>query len=322
MSYYVLGASLALAAFFTLSLLGCAVAVAAWRRLGVLTAGTSARPRADALFALRLLPTLLAAAGVGGLVLPAYWMYEPRPAPERVGPALAGLAALGFALLASGAARAVRDVARTRTLERRWSTGALRVTLPGEASRRLRAAWRFAGRHPLVAVVGLTRPRVFVEQRVFEQCDDGQLAAILAHEAGHVRARDNLRRLLFRACPDVLGLTPFAARLERDWSEAAEAAADEHAAAGGVGAVTVAEALLRLARLAPALEADLAGSAIHDGGPVTRRIERLLAWPPAQRGPRRWRVLLLPLAALVATAVPAALPAVHALTEWVVRRLA
>jgi Zn-dependent protease with chaperone function len=322
MSFHLLGASLPLATFFALSLLGSAVAWCAWRRLGALAPGARARHRADLLFALRLLPTVLAFAAAGGLVLPAYWIYEPRPAPERVGPALAVLAALGFALLASGAGRALRDVSRTRRLERRWSARARPVALSAEAARGLGAAWRFAGSHPLVAVVGVRRPRVFVEQRVLEQCDDGQLAAILAHEAGHVRSRDNLKRLLFRACPDLLALTPLAARLERDWSEAAEAAADEQAAADRGEALTVADALLRLARLAPTLEPDLAGSAIHDGGPVTRRIERLLVWQPRAEGRRRWRLLVLPVGVLLGTSVPAALPAVHAFTEWVVRRLA
>jgi hypothetical protein len=64
--------------------------------------------------------------------------------------------------------------------------------------------------------------------------------------------RDNLKRALMRACRDVLVIVPCGRILDRDWSEVAEAAADEHAArAGATVALDLASALIKIARLIP-----------------------------------------------------------------------
>jgi Zn-dependent protease with chaperone function len=324
MTFHALGATLAFGLFFVLTVALSPAVPALWRLAPPLTPGTRARRRADVLFALRLLPAGLAAALVGGVFLPAWLLHEPRDTAERAGPALLAAALAGLALVGAALVRATRDLARTRAMERLWRARAEPLAWPATAGRGAGlTGWRVAWAFPVVSVVGFRHPRVFVERRVLEACEPDEMAAMLAHEAGHVRARDNARRLLFRAVPDVIALTPLGGRLERDWSAAAEAAADEHAAEQQ-GALAVAAALVRLARLAPLpaglpMPSGLAGSGLHGGAPIAARVERLLAAPPAARreAPPRRAVLLAAAAALVA-AVPPVLPAAHALTERLV----
>jgi len=106
---------------------------------------------------------------------------------------------------------------------------------------------------PVVAVVGSLRPRLFIARTVIETLSQEELTAALAHETGHMIARDNLKRGLLRACRDVLTLLPCGRFLDGHWSEAAEAAADEYAASAGKGvALDLAAALVKIARLVPA----------------------------------------------------------------------
>ena len=62
----------------------------------------------------------------------------------------------------------------------------------------IRRAWIIRRRFPVVAVVGIVRPQLFVATQVADECTGRELAAIAAHEAAHVESRDNLIRLLFR----------------------------------------------------------------------------------------------------------------------------
>src|ERR671938_218110 len=54
------------------------------------------------------------------------------------------------------------------------------------------------------------------------------LAAYVAHELGHVSARDNFKRALMRVCRDALLSNPCGHALDRQWAEASESAADEY----------------------------------------------------------------------------------------------
>ena len=107
---------------------------------------------------------------------------------------------------------------------------------------------------------------------------------MLAHEAWHVRAGDNVKRWLM-ACAPTIGFRPLAGRLEREWEEAMEIEADR----GAGGALELASALVKTARLAPA-GADLRvpAAAFHGGGSIARRIDRLVRGSrPDERGAPR-----------------------------------
>jgi len=88
----------------------------------------------------------------------------------------------------------------------------------------------------------------------------------------------------------VLALLPAGKRLLEAWTQATEEAADAAAAGGDVRrAVTLAEALLKVARMAPERhDGPLPALALHNGEALARRVERLLDAPPAPapaRGP-------------------------------------
>src|SRR5262249_45354693 len=134
---------------------------------------------------------------------------------------------------------------------------------------------------PIVAVVGLFRPRLIVSRVVLDACGEAEMQAILAHEAWHLVRRDNIRRVLLSAAPDVLSWLPRAVRFSEEWQRASEEAADDAAARlGPAGRVHLAEALVRVARLAPAsghvLSCPLPASALYRGESIERRVRRVL----------------------------------------------
>ena len=57
---------------------------------------------------------------------------------------------------------------------------------------------------PVMALVGVLRPRLLITRPVLEALTDEELRASVAHELGHWRAWDNLKRLAMRAAPDLL----------------------------------------------------------------------------------------------------------------------
>lgn len=287
MTFWALAAVVGFAAFAVASASASAGVAVAWRAAA---ATDRLRPaaRARLLLAARLLPALLSLVVVAGFVLPAFHRFEPRDQDETVGVTLAALAAAGAALAALALARAWHAARETRRFLRASAGGARPVVLDGGTVQ----ASAITSRFPLVAVVGLVRPRLLIADRVLSACTPRELRAILAHEASHLRSRDNLKRLTMRCCPDVLALTATGAAIERAWMEAAEEAADDCAARTlDGGATDLALALVKVARMTPVGPAvQLPTTALHRGDSVERRVRRLLeAPPPAAVVPRWWR---------------------------------
>lgn len=248
--YNLLGLCLALAALLTANALAALVAAGVWRGwLAGRTRAWSAVARAQLLFALRVAPGALALLFVAAFVVPAYLRYEPEGTPEAVSLKLAALAALSILGLALALWRGLAAWLTTRRLVADWLRHAEPVALPGVSL----PAYRVAHRFPVIAVVGALRPRLFVAQQLFDALSERELCAALAHECGHLAARDNLKRAVLRACRDVLTIVPAGRTLDRAWNESAEAAADEHAARGGDAgaALDLAAALVKIARLVP-----------------------------------------------------------------------
>ena len=253
-----------LAAFGLGTLLLSALVALAWR------AGL-ARTRATAadLLAVRLLPPAGALLIALTVVLPAFLSFEPRREDEGAGPVLILLAALAIAALAGGLVRGWRAV---------------------RASRALLERCRAEPERPLVALIGAWRPRIVATESVRAACSRAEFQAVLAHEAAHRAARDNLKLLLLIAAPDALALTPLAAALTERWRSAAEYAADQRATGGNrARRLALASALIKVARLVrsrgtppAALEMPVA---VDD---VPGRVRALLA-PPAR--PVRARIL-------------------------------
>ena len=285
---------LALASFGVTALVSSVLVALAWWRRSPDPRDVAPALRADALLRLRLVPAV--AAVVAGLfAVVGLWRFESRETDEVIGWTLRAGATCGAVYLALFAARVWTMARETRRLLDAWLAGATRITLPDITV----PAFRIDTGFPVVAVVGIFRPTLVVDAAVLAACSADELAAILAHEQGHLRRWDNLRRALFAATPDLLGGTPAGRDLRRAWREATEEAADDVAAERGEAArVHLAAALLRVARLAPATTsgaaatfhgAQLPASALYRGESVERRVRRLCDGPaPAARPGRHW----------------------------------
>jgi Zn-dependent protease with chaperone function len=229
-------------------------------------------------FALRVLPAALGFVLSVGVVLPGFLSLEPRDLDERPGATFVLLGLVGAMALASGAYRTLRDLWRTDRLRRRWMREGRALLLP-----RLRGP-AYAIRHPfpIVSMIGFFRPRLIVAEQVLERLSAAELDAVLEHEAAHVAAFDNWKRLALRLVP-ALPWRAAARRLEERWEEAAEEAADMRASAR----LELAAALVKTARLVPpGASVDAPLMALHRGGSLVRRVERLTAGsePAAPRG--------------------------------------
>jgi Zn-dependent protease with chaperone function len=334
--YQLLGLCLALAALLTANALAALASAALWRAwLDARTQAWTAAARAQLLFALRVAPCALAIVFVCALVVPAYLRFEPEATGEAVSLKLAALAALSIAGLALAVWRGLAAWLATRRLVTDWLRHAEACTLPGIGL----PAYRVAHRFPVVAVVGALRPRLFIARQLFDTLSERELRAALAHECGHLAARDNLKRAILRACRDALTIVPAGRTLDRAWAASAEAAADEYAARTGdeVAALDLASALVKIARLVPrgARPTMPAGAFLVgelDGGHLAYRVRRLtqlascehdtLHTPPATHAAWLWAgaSALLVAAALVAMDARA-LAAMHTALEYVVSAL-
>ena len=309
------GLALGLVAFLAVNAAASALAFAV-SRLG-LRPGGSMPParRARALFARRLFPAAVSTLAILLYFVPAYLALEPFGSSETVGLPLLGVACVAGALLAAAARRGLRTWQETRRLARVLAQGAEPITLPGAIP-----AYRIRHPFPVVTVLGVRRPRLYVAEQVLSGLDDAECEAVVDHELAHVASHDNLRHWLMRACPDLLVLSPAGDSLLRSWLTATEEAADEAAARRTPGAaLDLADALVKVARLVPRDQpAFVPALALHNGDDIARRVGRLLQGPASTEAPRRagWAPAgLLLLGAL--PLYPPFLRSVHDLTELI-----
>ena len=268
---------------------------------------------------LRLSPAALSIAFVAIVFLPSYWRYEPREFVEGFDVTLTTLAALAIAVITTAIIRGASAWRRAQRRTEDWIRAARPLALPGTAM----PAFAIDIEAPVMALVGVLRPRLLITRPVLEALTGEELRAAAAHELGHWRACDNLKRLAMRAAPDLLSATAVARALERRWAAAAEHAADRGAGESGRARCALASALVKVARLAPpATSIAEPISALVDGGDITARVRRLLddAPPTGGRYSARWLALAIPAFALAFGYAPL-LRIVHGVTEILVNRL-
>jgi hypothetical protein len=252
-----------------------------------------------------------------GIALPIFLVYEPGDSGESVALTLLILGAAGAGLIARGAYRAAAAWRATNRVRREWQARGRRIEgfdipLP---------LYAIDEPFPTVAVVGVKAPALFISERVLRECPADEVRAMLRHEAAHVAVRDNLKRFAIRACPDLLGP---GSPLDRAWSSAAEEAADAAAVAGRpAAALDLADALIRVARLAPSPTPALASS-FYPGGSIESRVRRLLAPAPAANASTPSAPVVIALGAVLcasAAAIVMAAPALHQFMETLVSHL-
>lgn len=314
--YLLHGATLALAWFLLFNIVITAIIVMLSPRL--IARAAAARP--GFWLALRLAPAALSIAFVTAIFLPSYWRYEPREFVEGFDVTLTGLAMLALVVVAAGAVRGVSAWRRAAARTDAWMRGARPLAVPGTAL----PAFAIAAATPMMALVGVLRPRLLVTQPVLDALTDEELGAASAHEVGHWRALDNVKRLAMRAAPDLLGATAAARAIERRWAAAAEQVADRAAGDSGPARCALAAALVKVARLTPpaASTADPI-SALINGGDITARVQRLLDdAAPAESGRQaRWFIAAALAAATLPLVYAPLLRLVHTVTELLVSTL-
>ena len=332
--YELIGICLALTALLALNAAASALAEVVWRALRSRSSRWAAEARARFLFALRVLPSALAAAFVFALVVPAYVLTEPPHTDETVGAKLLILALASAAGLLAAAWRIARTWWATRVLAREWLRRAEPVAVEGVTI----PAYRILHRFPVIAVVGVLRPRLFIASKVFDALGADELAAALAHERRHVEARDNFKRAALQASQDALLLAPIGRTLTRAWARDCELAADESAASDSpAAALSLASAIIKISRLIPAGARPTLPAGAHllgeEEDALSRRVRNLLRLaatgdrkrltPPTPAVPLlAWAFrLALCAATLFVFAHPSVLKVAHAAIEQVVAGL-
>lgn len=275
--YELLGICLMLSALLTLNALMSLVAGAAFRVFSPALQNVSGGLRAEILFTLRISAPAIAIIAVAAIFVPSFLTHEPYASGEVVGEKLAALSIISATGVVLAVSRALRSWLATRSLLTDWLNRAERIQLPGVAT----PAFSIQHSFPIIAVVGTIRPRFFIAERVLRSLTEDELAAAIAHECGHLNAQDNLKRSLLRACRDVLMLVPCGRSLDRAWAEAAECAADEHAAKQSPKtALDLASALVKIAKMVPSGQAVLPVAVFLVGAQESRgvkaRVRRLL----------------------------------------------
>jgi len=273
MTFVLLAATAALASFAIVDAGASAALALAFRLAGARLDRYSPASRAAVLFRLRVLPALMGAICGFGISLPIFVAFEPFDTDEPVSRTLAAIAGAGLAVLLRAVWRAWAAWRDTARVSREWQRRGRRLDASEIGDTTALPVFGIEAAFPTVAVVGMTRPVLFVAERVLAECSTDEIRAMIAHESAHISSRDNVKRFLLRGCPDLFGRC---SGLTRAWSAAAEEAADAAAVWTRPGcALDLAQALIRVARLAPASVPELASS-FYPGGDIERRIRRLV----------------------------------------------
>lgn len=263
--------------------------------------------------ALRLFPVAGALLFAVAVVLPAFLICEPHQDREAAGPLLLILAAFALLTLGHGIWRGWRAWLAARSFlhacgpARRW------IVENGQCVQVVEVS------EPIIGVIGSWRPRVVTAECIISACNRDEFRQVVAHEAAHVSARDNLKLLLLLACPDALAWTALGKALSERWRTEAEFAADRRATGEDPHKrVALASALIKVARLFDASHrgrhALTMPVALDD---VEGRVRQLLA--PARAASATISKALASFALLMPVAAIPLYALVHELIETLVR---
>lgn len=286
--YFVIGISLLFAYLLGINLIVTLISMAIWRTLSPRSDRWRPVIRSNVVFLLRTLPVAVAVISIGLFIIPSYLLFEPYSSGETVSWKLGTVVALSAIGLLAAIGRIAVSRLRTRRLLRDWLVRSRPIRVQGVEL----PVYQLENSPPVIAVVGVFRPRVFVASELLGELEAGELAAAVAHEAGHVTSRDNLKRSVLRTCGDLL-IYPIGGELDRCWSRSAEMAADEFVArAGGRRtALDLASALIKIGRMtsAPLPNVTPLGSFLIDAHSnlLSARIERLLRMADSTTDPIR-----------------------------------
>jgi beta-lactamase regulating signal transducer with metallopeptidase domain len=298
-----------------------------WRRVWLGGRQHSAKRCADLLFALRLLPFVVATGVTLAVAVPSFLLLEPRAVDEPIGVAPVLLSLCGMALMLTGIWKAAAAVVRASQTITRWSSGARVIGSSAKESSANEArdsvpVLRISAPAPPLTAAGILRPSVWLSRAAEFVLTERELKTALRHEMVHVGRRDNLRKLVLR-----LVSFPGMAGLESAWRDATEMVADDAAVSSASEALDLAAALIKLSRLT-SLEppAELTTALVRTPAEsVNARVARLIAWTERRQIPANGYSLGYGLCAAAVAVITLVvtyselLVRVHTATEWLVR---
>jgi Zn-dependent protease with chaperone function len=319
--YFLLGISLILAFILIVNVAAAALASLAWRGVFGRLEFLSPAARARVIIGLRVMPVVLALVFVTAFVAPAYLLLEPFDTGETVSVKMAAIAIASSLAVLVAVLRVLQTWWATRSLLRNWLSDAAEISVDGIDD----TVYRIEHPFPIIGVIGVFRPRVFIAQHVLDALDDHELAAAIEHENGHRMSYDNLKRGVMRMCRDLV-ILPIGKRLDAAWAETAESAADEFAARRDpAAALDLASALVKIAKLVPpGMTPALPAGAylVEKGDEIASRVERLVALtdeaPLSRSRYGRFSSLVIALALAAIVVMPVADPSILDRTHGVV----
>ncbi|HXR14800.1 MAG TPA: M48 family metalloprotease [Terriglobales bacterium] len=265
---------------------------------------------ASLLFRLRIFPLAGSVSTTLAFALPAFLRLESGAIDEDMGTLVFSACTLLF--VAAGLFRVVRARAGTSRMVAEWLEGAHALDA-GASGTTLQTK---SGQPPLL-LYGFIAPKVLVSETAVGLLSPDELQVAVRHEIGHMRSRDNLKKMILHGAP-----FPGMASLEQAWQEAAEFAADEAAIANSRDAIDLAAALIKLCDLAPLQDPPVFTTGLVNlTALVEVRVERLLAWDEISTPPRQGRWLWSLPAVVITVAYTVAhysqaLSLTHRATEW------
>ena len=156
---------------------------------------------------------------------------------------------------------------------------------------------------PIVALVGLVRPRIIVSKTVLAGLDASEIEAIVRHEMAHRDSLDNWKRLALVLAPHPLPFLPANSILSKAFYRCCEWSADDDATQSDhLRAINLASAMVRVARLKNLQSFAVASSLLQEGDDLRLRVQRLLQSEPVLLpvAPHRHRGVLIALFAVSA----------------------
>jgi Zn-dependent protease with chaperone function len=232
-------------------------------------------------------------------------------------PLLIGGPVLGLAVLSVG-----RQMWATRRLLQTLGPNCL---LPPELARlgrdlglleRLRL---LADPRPVAFSAGLASPKIWLTTGLLTRLDQDALAAVIRHEAHHVRHRDPLKVLLVRSMADALFFLPVARELVHAYEVHKELEADAEAAISAADQRGLARALFHLLTLDTVDVNQAAIGPLLSGGQrgaTAARLDRLTGSPVPSLMPQRRSVVITILAVLTILTIGLAPLAQPVRAEW------
>ena len=185
--FFLLGLSIVLAALLLCNSGTSLISSLTWRILGPRAVGRlSAASCASIVFLLRTFPIVLGIVCVCLLLIPAYLEHEPRDGHEPVSLKLALIACASAIGLGLALFRGLAAWRATTRLNSDW----LRHAEPINVAQVRIPSYRIQHQFPVIAIVGVLRPRLFIAEQVLASLAQKELIAAIEHEAGHVVAND------------------------------------------------------------------------------------------------------------------------------------